>query len=156
MEPSVKVIEDNIANPFEMEGQLKLIKGFFSSSKDVYRLKFPYLLIGKQNKLNKLEFSIKYDLTMYKVTLSKKDKTKFYLVPLEKTTDIQKVRFVADNREDRARWFKALNKSQHQNKVEGMSFVLGSEKFPNNETERDSGGDQKKPEFKLGDSMTLT
>ena len=111
MEPSVKVIEDNIANPFEMEGQLKLIKGFFSSSKDVYRLKFPYLLIGKQNKLNKLEFAIKYDLTMYKVTLSKKDKTKFYLVPLEKTTDIQKVRFVADNREDRARWFKALNKS---------------------------------------------
>jgi hypothetical protein len=47
MESSVKVIEDNIAGSFEMEGQLKLIKGFFSSSKDVYRLKYPYLLIGK-------------------------------------------------------------------------------------------------------------
>ena len=50
---------------------------------------------------------------MYQVTLSKKDKDKFYLVPLDNTTDIQKVRFVADSREDRARWFKALNKSQH-------------------------------------------
>ncbi len=48
---------------------------------------------------------------MYKVTLSKKDKDKFYLVPLDNTTDILKVRFVADSREDRARWFKALNKS---------------------------------------------
>ena len=78
---------------------------------------------------------------MYQVTLSKKDKDKFYLVPIDNTTDIQKVRFVADSREDRARWFKALNKSQHQNKVEGMSFVLGTEKGPVNESERDSGGD---------------
>lgn len=49
---------------------------------------------------------------MYKVTLSKKDKEKFYLLPLDNTPDIQKVKFVADNREERARWFKALSKSQ--------------------------------------------
>ena len=78
---------------------------------------------------------------MYQVTLSKDDKNEFYLVPLDNTTDIQKVRFVADSREDRARWFKALNKSQHQNKVDGMSLVLGTEKCPVNESESNSGGD---------------
>ena len=75
---------------------------------------------------------------MYQVTLSKKDKDKFYLVPLDNTPDLQKLSFVADSREDRARWFKALCRSQHQNKVEGMSFILGTEKGPVNESERDN------------------
>jgi hypothetical protein len=37
-----------------------------------------------------------------------------------------------------------------------MSFILGTEKCPVNESERDNSDEQKKPEFKLGDSMTLT
>lgn len=133
-----------------MQGQLKLIKGFFSSSKDIYRLKYPNLLIGKQNKKNQLEFNVRYDLSMYKVTLSKKDKEKFYLVPLENTPDIQKVKFAADNREERARWFKALNRSHNLNRVEGMSFS-GTEKIPILESDKDNSDEPKKPEFQLGD-----
>ena len=83
-----------------MEGQLKLIKGFFSSSKDIYRLKYPNLLIGNQNKQNKLEFQIKYDLTNYKVTLSEKDRQKFYLVPIDDALDMRKLTFAAGSRED--------------------------------------------------------
>ena len=85
---------------------MKLIKGFFSSSKDIYRLKYPNMMIGCQNKQNnKLEFYTKYDLTNYQITLSKNDKEKFYLVPINETLNIPKLKFIASSREDRARWF---------------------------------------------------
>jgi hypothetical protein len=69
MEPADKIVGDNNSDSFEIEGELKLIKGFFSSSRNIYRLKYPYILVGKQVKANKrqLQFVIRYDLTMYQV-----------------------------------------------------------------------------------------
>jgi len=92
---------------------------------------------------------------MYRVVLSKKQKDRFYLVPLENTPDIKKVKFDAENREERARWFKALSKSQQQNKVDNMSFSATCKDIII-DFDKENSDDTKKPEFKLGDMLSLT
>lgn len=54
-----------------MEGELKLNKSFWSSARDIYRLKFPHLLIGRERKNNTLKFKIRYDLNQYDVVLGR-------------------------------------------------------------------------------------
>jgi len=92
---------------------------------------------------------------MYRVVLSKKQEDRFYLVPLENTPDIKKVKFDAENREERARWFKALSKSQQQNKVDNMSFSATCKDIII-DFDKENSDDTKKPEFKLGDMLSLT
>ena len=64
----------------QMEGELKRIKNFFSSSKDVYRLNGPWLEVKKLHK-GQVEYKSKYDLSFYTVRLSREKKDTFYLEP---------------------------------------------------------------------------
>ena len=107
-----------------MEGELKRIKNFWSSQKDIYRLKYPHLLVGKVKNKQALEFKVKYDLTLYAVTLSRGDREKFYLVPLNDTLKLSKVEFKTKSAEERARWYMALSKSMKEGVInESQSFV---------------------------------
>lgn len=65
----------------QIEGELKRIKNFFSSSRDVYRVEGSDLQIKKINKGADFEWRIKYDLKMYSLRLSKSSKDVFYLEP---------------------------------------------------------------------------
>ncbi len=92
METSSRLTQDQLEPQFELEGELKLIKSFWSSSTDLYRLRYPHILIGKLRKNDRLQFKIRYDLKNYKVVLSK-DNDRFNLVPLDKTLNLSKVEF---------------------------------------------------------------
>jgi len=48
------------------------------------------------------------------VTLSKTDKEKFYLVPLNDTLKLPKVELKTKSAEERARWYIALSKSMKE------------------------------------------
>jgi hypothetical protein len=62
------------------EGKLKKLNGFFSSSTKEYRLLSDGQLQIKQSK--KKPWSEKYKMEKYYITLSSKDRDKFYLIPL--------------------------------------------------------------------------
>ena len=66
----------------EFEGELKKVKNFWQSRKDTYLLKAHILLIKKtNNKTGACEYKTKYDLSMYSLKLSAKDKDKIILEP---------------------------------------------------------------------------
>ena len=98
-----------------MEGELKRIKSFFSSSKDIYRLNGTLLEIKKLTK-GVLEYKTKFDLSFYTVRLSRDKKDTFYLEPNPQGKDLAlgKVEFRCQSAEIRARWFLAISK---QNQV---------------------------------------
>ena len=104
-----QIIKSNTP-PEELEGELKRNKSFWSSSKDMYKLKFPHLLVKKQN-----QFKVKYDLMLYTVRLSKKEKCTFYLEPQEDTLKLPRIEFQTKTPEERAKWFIALTKSIKEN-----------------------------------------
>lgn len=72
-----------------MVGELKRIKSFWSSEKDIYKLEFPYLKI----KADRDSFVDKFDLRLYQVTLSKKDNKLFYLIAKSETLQLPKLEF---------------------------------------------------------------
>ena len=96
-----------------MEGELKRIKSFWQSRRDVYKLNYPHLFIQKK-KGQDVFFKVKYDLNLYAVTLSQNDKDKFFLVPLNNELKLSKIEFRAKSAEERARWFVALSTSMKQ------------------------------------------
>jgi hypothetical protein len=64
---------------------------------------------------------------------------------------------VCNNREERARWFKALSRSQKIIKVEDMHFNKGNDKSLCDQSESHAPEEeQRKSEFRLGDMMTFT
>jgi hypothetical protein len=69
-------------------------------------LKAHILLIKKLSKTGLSEYKTKYDLSLYAIKLSAKERDKFVLVP--KTPSLQKVKFRTLSAEDRNRWFTAI------------------------------------------------
>ena len=66
----------------EFEGELKKVKNFWQSRKDTYLLKAHILLIKILNtKTGAHEYKTKYDLSMYSIKLSAKEKDKIILEP---------------------------------------------------------------------------
>jgi hypothetical protein len=66
----------------ELEGELKRVKNFLQTRRDTYLLKAHILLIKKYNwKLQQYEYKTKYDLTMFSIVCSAKEKTKLILEP---------------------------------------------------------------------------
>lgn len=98
-----------------IEGELKHIKSFFSSSKDVYKLENAVLLTkAVHKKTGEISWQRKFDLKLYSVVLVKGEKETFYLHPLATNKDLEldKVELKCKNAEDRARWVIAIHKSQ--------------------------------------------
>ena len=80
----------------EIEGELKHIKSFWSSSKDFYRLRYPHMLIARESKEpTKAKFEIAYDLRVYNVLLGSDD-SKLLLTPKDEKLNAQKVELVAE------------------------------------------------------------
>ena len=81
---------DPISTEHQMEGELKRIKNFFSSRKDIYKLNRHLMMIkigsGKQQTP---EYRLKYDLSMYSIRLSKSSKDVFYLEPLDAAAHLE-------------------------------------------------------------------
>ena len=98
----------------EVTGELKRTKSFWSSTKNYYKLQYPHMLIGKIQK-GVVEYSIKYDLSLYTVSLSTKDKLIFYLTPINHALKLSRLEFSAKNAEERARWYVALAKCMKVN-----------------------------------------
>jgi len=84
----------------EMQGQLKHIKSFWSSARDLYRLRYPHLLIARGDGNATTKFEIAYDLRVYRVTLGS-DEQKLLLIPKDVKFNAQKVEFVADSSAER-------------------------------------------------------
>ena len=98
----------------EVTGELKRTKSFWSSSKNYYKLKYPHMLIGKIKK-GVVDFVIKYDLSLYNVSLSANNKLIFYLTPINQAFKLSRLEFSAKNAEERARWYVALTKCMKVN-----------------------------------------
>jgi len=92
-----------------MEGELKRIKNFFSSSKDTYKLENNILLI-KRVVNKKIEYKKKYDLKLYDIRLSVKGRETFYLEPNKQNQhlNLNKLEFKCKSAEERAVWFLAI------------------------------------------------
>lgn len=129
-------------------GELKRIKSFWSSQKDIYKLKYPHLMIKKSVKGGKVGFINKYDLTLYSVLLSKKENTTFFLVPIDDTLSLRRIEFQTRTPEERAYWFKALTKSIKVNELMQPQFISQSVLM----TERESVNNF----MQESDGMTLT
>jgi hypothetical protein len=71
------------------------------------------------------EFKTKYDLSMYTVRLSDKDKARFYLDPKLENQHLalKKAEFKAKSVEDRDMWFAAITTSMKLNELESLSFI---------------------------------
>lgn len=97
------MVESIITTEQEMEGELKRIKNFFSSRKDTYKLQKVMLMIKRvtSDKTQNFEYKIKYDLTMYSIRLSAKQKDVFYLEPNDEAEhlELSKVEFKCHNSE---------------------------------------------------------
>ena len=98
-------------------GELKRNKSFFSSEKNVYRLVYPHLQIKAGSKG---QFEPKYDLRLYKIRLSKANKTVFYLEP-GASAQVQKLEFEAKTVEERAQWYLALQKCMETSEQKPLS-----------------------------------
>jgi len=100
-----------------IEGELKRIKSFASSSRDVYRVFQNQIQIKKLGKNSAVTYKNKFDLTVYMVRTSAKARDTFYLEPNEAGTELalSKVEFKAKNAEERARWVLAIHKSMKEN-----------------------------------------
>lgn len=110
----------------DIVGELKRIKSFWSSQKDIYRLKYPNLMIKKTLKGGKVGFIDKYDLTLYAVLLCKKENTTFFLVPKDDALSLRRIEFQTRTPEERAFWFKALTKSMKENELMQPHFISQS------------------------------
>ena len=100
------------------EGELTHNKSFWSSSKDTYKLSFPKLLIKKGN-----QWKIKYDLNLYAVKLSPKEKCIFFLDPLEDKLKLPRIELECKTPEERAKWFMAMTKSIKENELQQQQFL---------------------------------
>ena len=102
-----------------IEGELKRIKSFVSSSRDVYRVFQNQIQIKKLGKNSAVTYKNKFDLTVYMVRTSAKARDTFYLEPNEAGTELalSKVEFKAKNAEERARWVLAIHKSMKENEM---------------------------------------
>ena len=94
----------------EVEGELKRIKSFWSSQKDIYRLKFPYMMVRRTLKNNNHEFKNKYDLKLYTIRLSNKEKCIFFLDPKQDYFRLDRLEFQTKTAEERAQWYLAITK----------------------------------------------
>ena len=92
----------------EVEGELKRIKSFWSSEKNTYKLRFPNLLVRVGLKSGALEYKNKYDLKLYDIRLSRKEKNTFYLEPKEDYFRLPRLEFETKRPEDRAKWYLAI------------------------------------------------
>ena len=77
------------------------------SDKDYYKVVGTMMLKASSPKK---PFQEKYDLTNYTVRLSKADKDKFYLEPIDLSLGLDVVKFVCEDADVRANWYKSLLK----------------------------------------------
>ncbi len=56
MKSSSAIIASSEVSSIEFEGELKLIKNFFSSRKDTYRLVDHFMLIKKETKIGQVDY----------------------------------------------------------------------------------------------------
>lgn len=61
-----------------------------------------------KNEKNLDDLVLKYDLTMYKLGLNKKDRKQFYLAPIEKDFKLSTLRFITESADERLLWYKHL------------------------------------------------
>ena len=73
-----------------------------------------------------VEYSIKYDLSLYTVSLSSTNKSVFYLTPINQALKLSRLEFSAKNAEERARWYVALTKCMKVNQIESSQnqFIM--------------------------------
>lgn len=83
-------------------------------------------MIKKSVKGGKVDFINKYDLTLYSVLLSKKEKTTFFLVPIDDSLSLRRIEFQTKTPEERAYWFKALTKSIKVSELMQPQFISQS------------------------------
>ena len=83
--------------------------------------------------LNKgaFDFKIKYDLSLYAVRLSRKEKCIFYLDPLNDSLKLSTIEFKTKNPEERAKWFIALTKSIKDNQLSQKGFISNTQSSNN-------------------------
>ena len=75
------------------------------------------MLVKKVLNKGAFDFKIKYDLSLYSVRLSRKEKCIFYLDPLNDSLKLSTIEFKTKNPEERAKWFIALTKSIKDNQL---------------------------------------
>jgi hypothetical protein len=64
-----------------------------------------------------IDWKNKYDLTLYIVRLSKKERLIFYLEPIDASLKLPRVEFQTKTPEERAKWFVALTRSMKESEL---------------------------------------
>lgn len=67
------------------------------------------MYIRTNSKQGSEEFEMKYDLSLYTLSLSKNHKKEFYISPSDKKIELSVIRFIAENPEQRIFWYKNLS-----------------------------------------------
>ena len=86
---------------------MKKQKKYLMSGKDYYKIIGTHMHVAGSPKK---PFKPKYDLSNYNVRLSKGDKDKFYLEPIDESLKLKKVQFACEDANERANWYKAILK----------------------------------------------
>jgi hypothetical protein len=113
------------------------------------------MLIGKIKK-GVVEYSVKYDLSLYSVSLSTKDKVIFFLTPINLALKLSRLEFSAKNAEERAKWYVALTKCMKVNKFDNMSYLNPGLESMSQDTKRINGSEAERLRRQLEAGMTLT
>lgn len=95
----MRLTGEQASHEVEMEGYLKKIRKLLQRNRRNY-----YKVIGtsmyiRTDKKGKEEWQNKYDLSLYTLSLSKKNKKEFYMNPNDKKLNLQVLRFIADTPE---------------------------------------------------------
>lgn len=106
-----------------VEGELKRIKSFWSSQKDIYRLNYPYLQVKRPLNKTQFEYKNKYDLKLYSLRLSKKEKKTFFLDPREAYFRLPRIEFETRTPEERAEWYLAIQQAAKTEELQGQQYI---------------------------------
>ena len=91
---------------------MKKLKKYYLSDKSYYKIIGTHMHVAGSPKK---PFKPKYDLTNYNVRLSKGDKDKFYLEPIDENLKLNMIKFVCEDADQRANWYKAILKITQAN-----------------------------------------
>lgn len=75
-------------------------------------------MVKKVLKNGTVDFTNKYNLQLYAVRLSRKERCIFYLEPIEESLKLRRIEFVTKTPEERAKWFIALTKASKENELQ--------------------------------------
>ena len=105
-----------------IEGWLKKKRSLIQrNKKNYYKVIGTNMYLAPNHKKRPNELEFRYDLTLYTVGVSKKEKKEFFLEPIDKSLKLDHLRFIAETAELRLHWYKALSAVMKEDDGTGLN-----------------------------------